>query len=53
MKLDVLDLIIMVEIALSDSFADIQICEYLASDKDCNQILNIIDLVLWVEFIIN
>ena len=51
--LDVLDLIIMVEIALSDSFADIQICEYLASDKDCNQILNIIDLVLWVEFIIN
>ena len=51
-NLDVMDLIVMVEIILLNTFEDVEICQSLAIDADCNQNLNIIDLVVWVESII-
>tara|TARA_Y100000746_G_C15458281_1_gene430242 strand:- start:739 stop:2058 length:1320 start_codon:yes stop_codon:yes gene_type:complete len=51
-QLDILDIILMVDVILFDSFVDLDICQTLAIDTDCNQSLDVIDIVEFVNNIL-
>jgi len=52
-NLNVIDVVLMVDVILSNTLDSLEICQFLAVDSDCNQTLNVIDILMHIQEILN
>jgi len=51
-NLDILDIVYTIDVILNDIIYELDICQFLAIDFDCNQLINILDIIFFIDTIL-